>query len=127
MVDSPYCNFCHNAIETIKHVLWDCPRSGRVWDHVNAQTREFFGADYVTYESVVLGNAQPNLAMETMITWITKLILAINREEHISFSQIEAKFKILFYYEKQAFGLRSKKMSTRWGPLLRKYAFIENS
>jgi exonuclease III len=121
MVESPNCDNCPGTIETIKHVLWDCPRAAGAWYFLNAETREWLGQNYITYESVILGNPDVNAAMETIITWVTKLILTKNRD-FISNEQIKAKFKTLFYYEKQLFGINSKKMRSRWGPLLQKFS-----
>jgi hypothetical protein len=55
--------------------------------------------------------------METIITWILKLLLAKNRD-HISQGQIDAKLKSLFFNEKSAFRLKTNKLRARWGPLL---------
>ncbi len=123
MVSSPNCNTCPNEVESIKHLLWDCPRSARAWEYLNSQVRGFLGQDYVTYNSVVLGNSPPNMAMETMITWVTKMIMGINRENQISNEEIDGRFKLLFLYEKQTFGITSKRMKARWGPLLQKFNF----
>jgi hypothetical protein len=121
MVNSPYCSFCPNIIESIKHLLWECPRSARAWDFVKSETRNFLGNNYITYESVVLGNPNPNLAMETIINWVTRLIMVKNREELISNELISSKIKTLFFFEKQMLGIGSKKMRKRWGPLLSKF------
>ena len=118
MVDSPHCSFCPNEIETVKHVIWDCPRSTRAWEYLESQTREALGREYLSYNTIILGNPEPNMAMETMITWTLKLIMAINREELINNEVIANKFSTLFYYEKKAFGLNSKKMKSRWGNLI---------
>jgi hypothetical protein len=120
MVESPYCSSCPDHIETIKHVLWDCPRAKNTWEHLNSSTRDWLGCDYVSYDTVIRGNTNPNMAMETMITWLSKLILGINRD-HISLSQIENKWKTLLFYERSAFGRNSKIMKSRWVPLLAKF------
>ena len=60
------------------------------------------------------------MAMETIITWVIKLIMSIDREL-ISNEVIVQKFNTLFYYEKKAFGLHSKKLKARWGNLLNKF------
>ena len=117
MVESPDCKLCANTIETIKHVLWDCPRSARAWEFLNRQTRDLLGLEYINYNSVILGHKHPNMAMETMITWTIKLIMSINREELISNEVIMQKFKTLFYFEKKTYGLNSKKFMARWGAL----------
>ena len=118
MVNSPNCALCIDTVETIKHVLWDCPRSTRVWDFLNNETRDFLGTEYISYETIILGNSTPIMAMETLIVWITKMIMAINREELISNEVVDARFKTLFFYEKQTFGLNSKKTNSLSNSLL---------
>ncbi len=117
MVDSPNCGECPDQIESIKHVLWECPRAVRAWSYLNSITRNWLSREYVNYETIILGNKDPNMAMETIITWILKLLLAKNRD-HISQSQIDAKLKSLFFNEKSAFRLKTNKLRARWGPLL---------
>jgi len=118
MITSPNCSTCPEVIETVKHVLWECPRSKAAWDFLNSYTRQYLGRDYVSYEAIILGNKDPNMAMETMIVWTMKMILSINREQRISNQLLESKLKTLFYYEKHMFGVKSKRMRSRWGGLL---------
>ena len=121
MVNSPMCSLCGTEIETIKHVLWDCPRSARAWNFLTSLTRDYIDQGYISYNSIILGSHQPNMAMETIITWVIKLIMSINREELISNEVIVHKFNTLFYYEKKMFGLHSRKLKARWGNLLNKF------
>jgi len=121
MKDYPNCDFCTNTVETIKHVLWDCPRAARAWNFLNEETRTCLGSEYINYSSVIIGNPQPNMAMETMITWTCKLIMSINREDNISNELLLAKFKTLYYYEKKMLGTNSRKMQKRWGNVLNKF------
>ncbi len=118
MITSPNCSTCPEVIETVKHVLWECPRSMAAWDFLNSYTRQYLGREYVSYEAIILGNKDPNMAMETMIVWTMKMILSINREQRISNQLLESKLKTLFYYEKHMFGVKSKRMRSRWGGLL---------
>ena len=118
MVNSPNCAVCNNVRETVKHLIWDCPRSARVWTFINELTRNLLGRDYVNYESVILGNPSPNMAMETIIVWTLKIITSINRVEIISNELIFKNFQTLFHYEKTTFGKDSKKMRARWGNLI---------
>jgi hypothetical protein len=109
---------CTNVIESIKHVLWDCPRSARVWEYLNNKVRGVLGYNYITYNAIILGRNNPNMAMETMILWAVRSIMSIDRENMISNEVIEHKFKTLFYYEKQTFGSNTKKLISRWGNLV---------
>jgi hypothetical protein len=121
MTNSPNCAMCPETVETIKHVLWECPRASRAWKFLNDQTKEFLGFEYVCYRSVILGQTSANMAMESMITWVTKMIMSIDRSNLISNEAILAKFKTLFYYEQKTFGLTSKKMRARWGNIMNKF------
>jgi len=122
MKNNPNCDFCINTVETIKHVLWDCPRAMRSWNFLNEETRVHLGREYINYSSVIIGNPQPNMAMETMITWTCKLLMSIKRDEYISNEVLLAKFKTLFYYEKKMLGINSIKMRRRWGNILNKFS-----
>jgi hypothetical protein len=121
MIDTPYCARCPEVIETIKHVLWECPRAKKAWEFLNEQTKDYLGEEYIKYETVILGNPNSNFAMETIITWITRMIMSIDRSEDINNEVILARLKSLFHYEKQAFGIYSKKMKARWGNLMAKF------
>jgi len=117
MVESPNCVMCPNVPETIKHVLWQCPRATRVWQSLNNKTRGSLGFDYITYNTIILGRKNPNMAMETMILWTARLLMSINREDIVSNEAIEHNFKTLFYYETKTHGANSKKFMARWGSL----------
>ncbi|ESO88874.1 hypothetical protein LOTGIDRAFT_165288 [Lottia gigantea] len=34
VTDSPFCSVCREKIESIKHLLWDCPYSHKFWENV---------------------------------------------------------------------------------------------
>jgi hypothetical protein len=117
MVTSPNCKYCPNTQETVRHVLWDCPRAAQAWSYLKAYIRGKVDDGYITYNTIILGNPDPNMAIETMITWITKALLSIDRDL-IGNDLIEKKFNTLYYYERTTFGLTSRKMKKRWGNLL---------
>jgi exonuclease III len=114
MTENPNCNLCPTAVETIKHLLWDCPRSRSAWEHLNDFLRPKIGRNYVDYETIFLGSDNPIYAIETMIVWTLKKIISINREDDISQNNIIALFKTLFKYEKQAFIKCPDKFKRRW-------------
>ncbi len=118
MVDSPNCTYCINQIETVKHLIWDCPRSRNVWNQVNDWFRPVIGIDYINYETIVLGGQKPLGALETIIVWVLRTIMSIDRENMIPNEVITAKIKSLFIYEKKVFGKASKKLSARWAKLI---------
>ena len=110
MVNSPYCSICPEDVETIKHLLWTCPRAARVWNYLNTLTIVFLGGNYISYNTIILGNSIPYMAMETMIVWALKMITAIERESFISNKIIFQKFSTLFYYGKKS----SEEIQRKW-------------
>jgi hypothetical protein len=117
MVDSPNCTYCLDQVETIKHLTWDCPRSRDAWNHVNDWFRTTLGEDYINYETIILGGLKPLDALETIIVWVLRSIMVIDRENLIPSELIKARIESLFNYEKKIFGKTSKKLALRWGKL----------
>jgi len=117
MVDSPNCKFC-SSLETIKHLIWDCERSARVWRYINELTKNYLNTEYINYNTIVLGNENPLPAMEVIIVWVLRLIMAIEREQLILNEAILLNIKTLFFYERTCFGSNSKKFKSRWGRLI---------
>ena len=95
MVNSPNCSICTDTVETVKHLLWDCPRSARIWSYLNNTTRVILGREYINYNVIVLGNPNPIMAMETMIVWALKIITSIDRSQMVESESIFQKFKTL--------------------------------
>ena len=120
MVDSPNCKYCTNVIETIKHLVWDCPRSTRAWSYVNVNnlTSPKLGRIYIDYNSIILGNEQLIPAMEVIIVWVLRMIMSIEREQQIQNEAIFSQIRTVFRYEENSFGLYSSKMLKRWGNLI---------
>ena len=114
MVNSPNCARCPNTIETIKHLLWECPRSRNAWNYLNTKIRTSIGYDYVTYDTIILGGNNPIYVIETLIVWILRIIMSIERSEIITNSAIDQQIKTLFNYEKQAFRKNMQKFNMRW-------------
>jgi hypothetical protein len=117
MVEDPYCGYCGN-VETIKHLIWDCPRSSRVWKYINNLTRAKLGRDYVSYNTVILGNENTIPGMEVIITWSLRLIMAIERNQELRDEVVLNQIKTLFFYEKTCYRINSKQMRSRWGELI---------
>ena len=118
MKDNPNCNMCPDIVENIKHLIWDCPRSARVWNFLNNLTKDLLGGEYITYNTVILGNTKPLMAMETIIVWALKLITTIDRDSFISNEVITQKLSNLLHYERKTFSTNSKKLLKRWGNLI---------
>jgi len=83
MVVDQHCSLCPDTVETIKHLIWDCPRSRNAWDALNDIVRPILGRDYVNYEVIILGNENPIYAIETYIVWLLKKIITIERIQAI--------------------------------------------
>jgi len=84
MVESPNCKVC-GEVETIKHLVWDCPRSKSVWRYINELTLPKLGRDYITYNTIMLGNVDTLPAMEVIIVCVLRLIMSIDREQAIPY------------------------------------------
>ncbi len=56
IVENPYCPDCHSQVETLEHLLLDCPRVKEIWEKL-AQTFEYNEKRKVdlTTETVILG------------------------------------------------------------------------
>jgi len=102
MVDSPLCDFCGNrqVVETIKHMIWDCPRVAILWDHLKRITREAYNVDCVKYETIILGLEQGIPLVESLILIILKLIMVKNRSEIVIMDLVKSRIKTLFFMKK---------------------------
>ena len=112
---------CSSIVQTpgsLKHLIWDCPRSARVWKLLNNLTKDLLGGEYINYNTVILGNSKPLMAMETIIVWALKLITKIDRDSFISNEVITQKLSNLLHYERKTFSKNSKKFLNRWGNLI---------
>ena len=118
MVETPNCSFCLDEVETVKHLVWDCPRSVGTWKYINDLTRPILGLDYINYKSIILSAEKPLPAMEVIIVWVLRMIMAIERVQQIQHETILLQIKTLFYYEQKCYGTRSKQMAKRWGKLI---------
>ena len=114
MINTPNCSRCPNTIETIKHLLWDCPRSRNVWDHLNLRLKNIIGYDYINYETIILGGDRPIYAVETLIVWLLRVIMSIERDEIITNNTVDQQIKTLFNYDKISFGENTAKFKLRW-------------
>ena len=117
MVNSPNCSRCPNTIETVKHLLWECPRSRNVWDYLNLRLKDDIGYDYVNYETIILGGDRPIYIVEILIVWLLRVIMSIERDEIITNSIVDQQIKTLFNYEKISFGENTNKFKLRWESL----------
>jgi len=88
MVNTKECPFCSYESETIKHLLWECPRSQEVWTFLNSISTLAYNRSYVTYESILIGDTNPISAIDTLIVQVLKLILTIDRSTSIDIQSV---------------------------------------
>ncbi len=69
----PYC-VGNQVVETIKHLLWDCPRSSFVWSKFSQIITNHYNTDYINYKSVVLGSQNPIMLIESLILALLRLV-----------------------------------------------------
>jgi hypothetical protein len=116
MVDSPECNYCSSSaqIETIQHLLWDCPRSGAVWNYLQNVIQTAYGINYISYDSIIMGSKQVIPVAETLILIGLKLILTKERTERIPIAQIKCKIKSQYCIERMACKKNIAKFFRKW-------------
>ena len=116
MVESPFCTFCagSNQIETIKHVLWDCPRASFVWNCFSNTITRAYNLNYISYTSIVVGSEQPILIIETLITSLLKLILTKDRTHLITKEMIDNQIRLQYILEQHSMRDKRAKFDKRW-------------
>jgi len=119
MVDSPECDFCgaQRVVETIKHMIWECPRVACLWVYLREITREAYNVDCVRYETIILGQDQGIPLVESLILIILKLIMVKNRSGIVTIEQVKSRIKTMFFIEKQCKFYRTQKFRNRWGSI----------
>ena len=119
MVNSPFCEYCteDNVVETIKHILWDCPRASRIWESLNIITSRAFNLNYMTYNTIILGSEKPIFVLETLILVALKLILTKDRSTAITREVLESKIKLQFILEQKAMKDKTMIFQNRWAGL----------
>jgi hypothetical protein len=119
MTDSDECERC-GAVETTKHLLWDCPFSQLAWKNLNSILEEKkLGLDkIVSYEKIFdFGGT----ACATLIKLkIINEFIQIERPKHLSESKIQALINLLIITEKYIAIKNQKveKFKERWKPFL---------
>jgi hypothetical protein len=114
MSPTPNCNYCHNEVETIKHLIWDCPRSNEAWQIFNSITMQYYNINYATYNTVVLGHSNPILVMEALVLEVLKIIMKQDRDDRISEDAIKNQMKLYYKLEKMAMKGKEIKFLARW-------------
>ena len=121
MTESPNCTFCSHTVEveTIKHLLWDCPRSQQVWNYVNSVVRLAYNINYINYNTVVVGSENPIPVVESIIVTALKLILVIDRSLLVSRNEVRNRIKHQFILEQNAMRNKEQAFIKRWSRLER--------
>jgi hypothetical protein len=117
MVDSVLCDYCahHDVVETIKHMLWECPRAQNLWNYVINLVARAYGVNYISYNTIILGQEVAIPVIENVIITTLKLIMVKDRSTEIAVEQLKNKIKVQFFIEKRS--LKQRDFQKRWGLL----------
>jgi len=83
MTQDDLCDFCGRR-EDIKHMLWDCTRVKVMWENINAVFADFVDGRSITFETIFVGYAPTEPILESIITRITRSIVARDRSNPLS-------------------------------------------
>jgi hypothetical protein len=72
----------------------------------------------MSYNTVILGNENPIQAIETLIVWILRKIMSMDRTELIQQNIISNQITTLLQYEKSVYKLNREKLNKRWGGVI---------
>jgi len=117
MTNTDLCLFCYpniTVVESIKHILWDCPRSKQVWETLNRLIVRSYNRDYISYESIIFGHSNPIPVVEALIVLMLKIILTKDRTSEITMEHILNKIKVQFFIEQQAMKNKQRIFNFRW-------------
>jgi len=119
MVNSNECNFCADGgeIETIKHMIWSCPRAESLWNYVKQICRRAFNIEYVTYDTVILGSKNPIPVLENIILIGLKLVMSKDRSQSIDNQVFINRVNNLRLIEKNSFKNKQALFKNRWAKL----------
>ncbi len=119
MTNTPLCSFCvgGQSVETIRHLLWDCPRSKSVWRVMSELVNRYYNQNYINYNSIVLGSKDPIMLIEALILSLLKLIVIKDRTNVITVEMINSQIKMQYILEKYAMRNNIAKFNKRWEKL----------
>jgi exonuclease III len=115
MVNSALCDFCNNIniVESIRHMLWECPRAQALWMYIKNLVTQAYGIEYISYKTIVIGNEATIPLVENLIITTLKLIMVKDRSIEVSIEQLKNRIKAQFFIEKCS--LEQRKFQNRWG------------
>ena len=118
-VNSPLCSFCegNQVVETIKHLLWDCPRSSFVWNTFSTIINRAYNLEYINYNTIMLGAQNPILILESLIVVLLKLIVTKDRNNVITREIIHSQLKLHYILERNMMRKNIDKHKKRWEKL----------
>jgi hypothetical protein len=117
MTDSDECERC-GAVETTKHLLWDCPFSQLAWKNLNSILEEKkLGLDKIVSYEKIFDFGGTSCATLIKLKIINEFI-QIERPKHLSESKIQALINLLIITEKYIAIKNQKveKFKERWKP-----------
>lgn len=91
---SDNCDFCRE-IEDVKHVLWECERSKRIWKCFDYILRNIDMTLCIQFENLFISFNPTNLVIESIITRLTQMILRIDRVNGIDDNVVKHEILLL--------------------------------
>jgi hypothetical protein len=88
MVQNPDCDFC-GVRETIKHMLWECPRLINLWDKLSRVFCTLEANKEIQFETLFVGYNLTSPILESLITRATRSIVTRERGEIIPMEKIK--------------------------------------
>ena len=119
MVNSPLCSYCSatQEVETIKHLLWGCPRSQSVWEYLKLLVLQTNNVDYINYEAIIVGSERTIPIVESLIVLVLKMIMVKERNTSITHEQVKNKIKAQFIIEQNSMRNNKNIFDRRWSAL----------
>lgn len=117
MVNSQSCNYCNTEVESIKHMLWDCPRAQGAWNYLRQLINQAYSDEYINYETIIVGSHSVIPLLETLILLTLKAIIVKDRSNLVSIESLQQKFKTQFFIERLAMKNKKESFKRRWSRL----------
>ncbi len=96
-------------------MLWECPRAQNLWVYLRNLIRQSYGIEYISYETIVLGNEDTIPLIENLIVLSLRLIMVKDRSTEVTVERLENRIKTQYFIEKAS--LTNAKFQNRWGTI----------